>query len=210
MTKKFASDSPTFEEIKRLRKPTTRDCELFLDNELKAQRRQLLRDIEKAKRLDEKENRNPEAPGMQKQLEALDEEIKSLGVTFVFQDLGRKRYEDLATKHRPTPSFLKEHLPEEEATQWLEQYPEAEFYPPTFNPALVAAALVSPELSKEQIYELWDEFSQGDTQLLFVTALLAQTDTSTVNFSGNDTGEIRALLSSLTTAANEDSPIPGS
>lgn len=197
MSKKFTSDSPTWEEIKRLRKPARRTVTLYLNNELKVQRRELLKKIDRAKADDNKLNRNPQAPDLQKRLDQLDEEIKEYGVEFVFEDLGRKRYEELVAQHKPDEELLAQH-------------PEAEFDPKTLAPALVAASLVSPEMTEAEVYEMWDEFSQGDTERLWTAALLTQMEVSSVNFTERDTDDTDDLLLRLTSAQNEESPTPGS
>lgn len=92
------------------------------------------------------------------------------GVEFVFRSIGRKAYDKIVTDHPPTDSNRKEAEAQggdPKALQWN---------PYTFPQALVAAAIVHPKLSAEEIEEMWDsdDWSGRELEQLVFAAMAAQ------------------------------------
>lgn len=194
MTKKFETDKPSIAEIRRLKKPNERSVTLILEPEILRQ----IKDLEKAylreKRLDDRENRVPKAPAIQKAIESLRDEAEE--ITFTFRDIGRKRFDDLLNEHPPT---------KEEKEEKNYQY-----HPETFGPALLAATAIDPPMSIEDAQAIFDEWSQGEVEALFMTALAACTERASVPFSRTDTEEILSSLSNSITVLPEESLTDGS
>ena len=193
MSKKFESDTPTIEEIRRVKKPNERSISLVLNPELLRQMKDLERAYLREQRMDQKENRAPKAPRIKKTMEALEEEAAEYEVTFIFRDIGRKRFDDMIEEHPPTEQEKK-----------LD--PPFQYHPDIFAPALMAATAVQPTMTLQQATDIYDEFGQGEITALFMTALAACTERASVPFTRTDTDEILASLSSLTSAVSEESP----
>ena len=192
---KFASDKPTLEEIRRLKKPNRQTVEILLDPEMADDIKRLEKDLRDARRLDARENRNPQAPGIEKQLETLQEEALEYTAEFVFQDIGRKRFEDLIKAYPPSEEE------KEAGNQWD---PEA------FAPALVAATAFQPEMTIEEASDLLNEWGHGEAEALFTAALLVCTERAPVPFTRASTGTTPTPDLSSTTALSGESPTDGS
>lgn len=192
MSQKFETDTPTIDEIRRLRTPNRRSIELYLDNVLNAEIRELESEIGIQERVDGRSNETDLAPAMKDKLEELREEAAKALIVFTFEDIGNMPFQDLIGEHKPT------------AEQLVDE-PELEWNPMTFPPALMARSAVQPKLTLNDAQALWEEWSVGDNQALFTTALLANTDRSAVNFTGSGIEGILDLLSSSTSPPNGES-----
>lgn len=86
---------------------------------------------------------------------------------FVFRSVGRARWDELVTEHRPTEEQQKKHRRANPKANPLEWNPD------TFPIAAVAASLQSPELTEADVKELWDDADWNDAELasLFFAAV---------------------------------------
>lgn len=87
-------------------------------------------------------------------------------VTIKFRSCGRKRYEQILDENPPT---------DEEQRKAKEQGGEAAWNNETFPVALIAASAIEPELSVEQVSELFDEWNNAEAQMLFLAAFRVNT-----------------------------------
>lgn len=108
----------------------------------------------------------------QERVSDLEQQVRESSVKFLFKSLGRKRMDTLVGEHPPTP---------EQKAQGTTERP-VEFNPDTFPQVLVAACIVEPELTQEDVDELWidDRWSDLDLAALFNTALMANQTNSVV------------------------------
>jgi hypothetical protein len=142
-----------FDEIAARRKPRETTTWVVLDHDLVVRHEQVERDLRLARLTDERENRIPQAPKLQAELDELEQDIHEAAVPFRFRAMPRKAYRELIEAH-PDPAGEK---------RWNDE---------TFPPALIAACAVDPEMTLEQattVYEKWDE-NQAST--LFATAYI--------------------------------------
>lgn len=95
---------------------------------------------------------------------------------FVFRSIGRVPYDDLVNAHPPTDE--QQEIARKEGGADVDLSWNAE----TFPPALLAASIVEPKMTPEEIQEIWDSPDWGGNELLdlFNTALSAQTARRTV------------------------------
>lgn len=163
MTKQFTTDSPTFDEIRALRKPRTKTVWVPLDADLLARIDELEREVRIAAKRDETENRPPEAPRLRAELEHLQTEAEAAAVAFTFSELPRKQYRDLIAAHPDPDGKLR----------WAEE---------TFAPALLAACATSPTLTPSQAQELWDEWGDSVAYALFDAAYLVNEGPTKIPF----------------------------
>ncbi len=174
MAKKFATDKPTFAEIRKLKKRNRRSVEILLDPDLKVRILDLRARIKTETRRDLRQNRAPVAPGLQKELDLLEESASESEVSFVFEALGNKAYSDLIDEHPPTDEQITE-------------FGRLEWNPETFPPAVIQASCIEPELTPDDVEHIMEEFSSGDVQALFNTALLVNVERASVPFTATDT-----------------------
>lgn len=165
MGKKFDSDTPSYSEIKRLKKPNRRDVDIVLDPELARLIRDKERQIEQSKTVRVGKSLAESADTLQKELDDLWANSDGLVANFVFEDPGKKRFDDLVTAHPPT---------KDQTEEWKREGGEGNlsFNPDTFVPALIALTCVSPKLDLDEAVEICEEWGNGDVGLLFATAML--------------------------------------
>lgn len=179
----------SFEDIRRLKKPNEVSVEMVLNPELTRTIDELERRHVQAARRDAKENRTPEAPGIQKQIDQLREEAEAEKTTFVFRDIGRRKFDALVEAFPPTASQKKDNF------QWD---------PDKFCPALLSASAVDPKMSDLDAQEIYDEWGRGDVEALFNAALQACLEQASVPFTRRDTDAIMASVQNLITQQNKE------
>jgi hypothetical protein len=183
--------SKSFDEIRRLKKPNEVSVELLLDPDRNRTLEELQRRYEKEKRRDAKTNEPDVAPGILKQIEALQEEMEEDKVVFVFRDPGRKKFEDLVETHPPSDEQKKD---------------DYNWDPEGFIPALLTLCAIDPKLSEKDSMEIYDEWGRGDVEALFNAALQVCLEQASIPFTRRDIEGILASAQSSTTAASEESP----
>ena len=197
MTKKFLTDTPSIAEIRSLKKPNTRSVTLLVDTEVAKKVTDLEKLIRTEERKDAKQNRTPVAPRLKKDLEVLREEAANYEAEFVFQDIGRERLDQLISEHRPSDELL-------------EDQPEAEWDPDTFSPTLISECAIKPLIPLADATSIWNEWSQAETQSLFLAALGVCLERASIPFTRTDTDEIQDFVSKLITAESGESRTDGS
>jgi len=118
-------------------------------------------------------------------------------VWMTFRGIGRARYDALQERHPPTAEQqlkTKQQLGTDDKLAWN---------PDTFPPALIAACLVEPKLTEEEVQRLWisDEWNQAELATLITTALEVNSTRRTVEL-GKDLRETRGSERKSSTARN--------
>lgn len=194
MTKQFSTDSPSIDEIMRRKKPMKKSVDIPLDPDVA----QLLADkedeIEKAEQALNRERTKAStaremgrslADGSQiqdlaKKIEDLEREYDELWesgkesiVTFWFQDIGKKAYDDLVNEHPPT---------DEQVKNWKDEGGEGRlaYNTETFPVALLAAASHEPKITPEKAQQIFDEWGNWEVIRLYRTAEAACMGATTV------------------------------
>jgi len=115
--------------------------------------------------VDKSENRDPVAPGIARQIQALEQELADSEVEFTFQALGRRAYAALVTGNPPT---------EAQKTQAEAQGVPLTYNSDTFPPLLLTASCVAPEgTTLEDMTDLWDNWSDGQLGPMWRACLTA-------------------------------------
>jgi hypothetical protein len=164
----------TYDHLKSRKKPVQKFVWIALDPELadeEADQKQLV------DRLRIRHIARPDDTSVTKELADAEQKLEGLTATlrkpdnstkFVFRSIGRRRYDDLIGEHQPT---------EEQIAELKRDEPDAtlEFNPATFPPAIVAACIVEPALTKSEINDMWDSEAWNAVELssLFEACLLA-------------------------------------
>ena len=134
---------------------------------LQEAQRALLKDPESQEALDAVED-------AEEALEALEDEAKEASEDFTFRGIGRQGFEALIDSHEPTADQRKKARKDGDEVQWN---------PDTFPQALVAASLVDPDLTEEEVQEIWDspDWNQAELLELFAAALEVNTTRRTAS-----------------------------
>ncbi|MFP4074052.1 MAG: hypothetical protein ACLFVZ_08430 [Actinomycetota bacterium] len=161
-------------------KPARRTVEIIFDDEV---RRELLEARALAKQGD------PDAglgTSPEKRLEAAEAAAEEAAVSFVFQAIPRHRLAEITNAHPPTS---------EDIDRWKETVkanPFAAGKAPEFDlmavtPRVIAASLVEPETTEEEVLEMWDEgeWSEAVWGQLAKAAWSVNDETHTVPTFGN-------------------------
>ena len=123
-------------------------------------------------------------------------------VTFTFRGIGRAAYGKLADAHPPTA---------EQRAKGKAMNMDTPVNSETFPPVLIAACLVEPPLTAEEVQALWDDPNWNDAELgaLYTAAIEVNGTRRTVDLGKG----LRPTPSSATrspTASNGESPTPSS
>lgn len=156
--------------------------------------KQLESQLAAAKRLDETENRLPEAPKIQERIAELRAEVERTAKEFRFKEVPRHVYEALIAEFPPSRA---EREASDEPIPWS---------PDKFPPALIAAASVDPKLDRESAKKLWRGLPFGEARRLFVAALQPQGKVGAVPLAVSGTGATPTTGTNSGTADPEGSP----
>lgn len=186
MVKLFEGDSPTIEEIRKLRKPRTHTVGLPMDSDVLTRIEELEKELRLAVRLDANQNREPEAPAIEAELEALRAEAEDSVVEFTFQEIPRKQYRALLDAF-PDPDGKRRADDE------------------TIAPHLIAACCIDPEMTLDDAQAIWDEWSDVAASTLYGAAIMVNEALTRVPFGVSATAKIPGSEPNSTTAPSEGS-----
>jgi hypothetical protein len=213
MTQKFTSDSPTFDEIRALRKPRTETVWVPLDSDLMERIEELEKQIRVEERVDDREHRTPVAPRLRRELDDLIAAGDAAAVPFRMQELPRRTYRTLVDMHPAGDDDKARNI-----TRWNED---------AFAPVLIAACCVDPVLTSVpreeflgKVYpgaravdlralagpavEVWDEWATSIAYVLFGAAYELQEGGAKVPFTVRRSSETPASQPISTTAPTEE------
>lgn len=168
----------TFADIKKRKKFATEEVAICMDPQVAKDYEEALLELTKA------EARAAAYPGdedfkttlVEKQalVDKLYSKVVKESIVFKFRGVSKDKLDDLYTKHQPTEQQKKRALKEDLAL---------DFNPDTLPPALLAMCIVEPQLSEEEIHEMWesDDWSQPELMALFQTALKANASSGIVD-----------------------------
>lgn len=178
------------DEFLKERVRRTERVAVLLRQDLIDERDQLLREWMDAKALDERENRTPQAPKIQKRVDALNEQIEASAQWFEFGEIGRYEYEKLLRRY---------------PAKGADKASDMVWDPEEFPPALMAATSVDPKLSLADATKLFRQLPRGDAGRLFNAALSAQFGPGDLPLAFSGTGRTRTTGEKSGTADLEES-----
>jgi hypothetical protein len=159
----MTTETPTAADIDELYQPTKTRATICLDSDLVLAIERLEAQLAVESRIDETQNRTPQAPQIAEQIVELREQAKSAEVEFVFRSIGRKAYTDLIRAHPPTEA------------QKTEAGANLAWNVDTFPPALLALACEAPLGTDEAWWRRkYDSWGTGQIARLWQTCLAAQ------------------------------------
>lgn len=137
------------------------------------------------------------APGLAREVAALEQQIEDSKTPFRFVAIGRKAWADLVALHPPTKDDLKSDQ-------------RANINGQTFPPAAIAASCTSPTMTVEQVQRLEAALPDSQWMVLWDSCLAANLGGLTNPKSAIAGSILRESERSATTAANEGFHDPGS
>lgn len=161
--------APSYKDVKKRKKPAIVKVPIAMDGEFADDFNAAVQRLNAAK---DQVADNPrdksaqvEQAAAQEEVDALRPEVEDQVVEFIFRSIGRRRFEELVDACPPTKAQ------KTEATKKGEEEPG--WNVDTFPPTLIAAAVVSPEMTEEEAFEMWDDddWNQAELVSLFLAAL---------------------------------------
>lgn len=212
MPKRFETDSPTFDEIRALRKPRTHTVWVPMDEHVIGEIEALEKQIRVEERQDEAQHRRPVAPKLRKRLDELTAKADEAAVPFALQEIPRRVYRALIDVH-PAQA--------DDEARGIKRWHED-----GFAPALIAVSTTQPELSTiprsdlleliasgaaaEDIrahiapaVEVWDDWPASVAYMLFGAAYDLQEGETKIPFTVRSSSETPGSPLSSTTAPAE-------
>lgn len=163
-----------FQDIKKSAKKPTAAVTLYLNGEPMADIdliEEQLREL-RGWKPDGFDGEDPRVP-LQESLKQLQAEVRASKFVFKFRSLGDKPWADLLAKYPPREGKENAEI----------------FNPDTFPAPLIAAACVDPEMSQDQVKELFELMTTDQRQMLFNTAFGANIRGVSVPFSSGSSAE---------------------
>lgn len=177
----------SYKDLKKRKKPMIRRVPIALDGEMADEFNDKVAELSEAEASLQQDPRDPllrrEVAKLKAEVDELREEMGANVAEFVFRSVGRRKYEELvencpATKKQITDA-QKEGV---DVPGWN---------PETFPPTLIAAALVEPEFTEEEVFEIWesDDWNQAELVTLFMAAMAVNAERKVVEL-GKESGLI--------------------
>lgn len=164
------------DHLRSQKKPVTKSVRIATDQEVAERYQESKTDLDLARITYENNSRSEKAIAEYSEAKAkFDEariELRDNSIAFKFRSIGRRKYDDLVKEHPITD----EQREEAKSSNGGED-PGIEWNYDTFPDALIAACLVEPEISPEEMLE-WlqtDEWNSAEQQALFQAAFSANT-----------------------------------
>lgn len=160
---------PSWKDVKKRKKPAIVKVPIAMDGDFADEFNAASNDLREAREALAEDSRNKDnqkaVADAEEAMEALRPEVEDQIVEFVFRSIGRRKFEDLVDACPPTKAQ------KAEAAKTGNEEPGWNLE--TFPPTLIAAAIVSPEMSEEDAFEMWDsdEWNQAELVSLFLSAL---------------------------------------
>ncbi len=171
----------TMADILAAKKPNSRTVDIILDSDLAQEIQLKTFELEQMKaRTKGKKSLAEGTVNLEKELDDLFETAADTVATFTFKDIGRKSFDALLVAHQPTAAQKKNVA--DQGGGVLEYNQE------TFPPALMAASAIDPEMTVEEAEEIYHNWSSGDAEILFTTAILVCKERASLPLSLNGTG----------------------
>jgi hypothetical protein len=163
-----ASAGASWAHLKTIRRNVVRSVRVTLRGDLLDEVARLEEDMAREARADEWENRDPIAPSIARQIQALEAEARESEVLFRFEGLGQGDFALLLAAHPATPEL--------KARLGLPVDADLEWNPETFPPALMAASCIEPkELTGDlaEWTEIHQKWSNGQVTRIWGTCMTA-------------------------------------
>lgn len=159
------------------KKPRTAQVEIVLDDDLVLEHDRLLIELEAARRNGHTEE---QVAALEKDLANKRAAVDEVTKVLTFRAMGARRYDELVDEHPPT---------DQQQAEAQERFNRpAPYNPDTFPVALIAASLVEPELTVEEVERIWNEWNRDERLALFEAAMDVNSRATRVGDLGKGSG----------------------
>jgi len=195
-----------YADIKARKVSTRRSVTVVLDGEAMARIDALKDRIRAEDRVDRRENRDPVAPLLRRELDALYDKARESEVKFTFRSMGRAKFEELMAAHPATADQRKQL--KEQMAEMGRPFDPPKWNPDTFPPAIVALSSLDPELTLADAQELWSDPNWSPAELLkiYECALSCYWEVEEIPFGAGDTATTPSFEQNSTTAESGGFP----
>lgn len=201
------------EDILVRHKPNEKSCRILLDPAVRHRIEKLEEEHARASQLDDLAKRRGkslastntrEVDRIEDALREAYAEMDAVSKEFVFRDIGNKMYDIGINLPENRPS-------KEQIEQWREAGMEKEQGPLLYNTDnfpvwLISKCSLSPKISMEQARVIYEEWGEGDVQILFLTAIAACKERTSIPFGRRDFAKIPDSDSKSLSAETLESP----
>lgn len=175
----------TYSDLKNRKKPVSKKVYIALDSDKADAFNELASKFQEAQ---EEFDRNPSDKKTKQEFEKIKSEYdaalaesEEFVVEFVVRSIGRDRFEEILNDNPPTEQQKNKAKKDgEEEPSWN---------PETFMPALMAASIVSPAITEEEMQEMWtsEDWNAAELFIIFAAALQVNQTRKVVNL-GKESG----------------------
>lgn len=176
----------SYADIKKRKKPVVKKVIIALDGEKADDFNEARTKVEELSEMlkDDPRNKVLEADlaAAQEKFDLLKNDVSGDTIEFVFRSVGRRRYEEIFEECPPTAKQ------KQEAAKKNEDEPQ--WNPETFPPSLIAASILEPEMTEEDVYDMWEspDWNQAELTSLFLAALTVNAERKIVDL-GKESGQ---------------------
>lgn len=159
----------SYKELKKRKKPVVTKVPIAMDSEQADEYNEAYYELQDLKARLEEDPRNKELVAeyatVKERVAKLREEVKANIAEFMFKSIGRRKFEDLLEECAATPK--------QKADAAKKGEDEPSWDADTFPVMLMSAAIVTPEITEEEFYEIWEseDWNQAELMSLFLAAL---------------------------------------
>lgn len=171
----------TAKDLLAKKKPVTRTVTIVLDGELADRWNEAKAALDEAKAADDRastEVTRLKLADAEAALEELQPSVKDATIEMTLQSLGRRGYQGLIELHPPTK--VQKEKARKRGNNDLDNNPDS------FPPALIAASLVDPKMTEEDVAELFasEQFNEIELAELYGAALMVNTTSKVIDLKG--------------------------
>lgn len=130
---------------------------------------------------------NGQVPKLEAEIAELTLRASEEAVVFTVKALPGETFDEIKREHPPSAEQMDAYREQVKSMPWATA---PEMNPATMGPDLLAACLVAPEMTEEEIREFWAESSKGEQNQLWNLALGVQVEGSSLPLSRAATGLI--------------------
>jgi hypothetical protein len=195
-----------YADIKARKVSTRRSVSIVFDGEIMSRIDALKDRIKVETRLDARENRDPIAPRLRRELDALYEQARESEVKFTFRSMGRALFEKLMADHPATAEQRAEVKKIQAESSMMLDPPKWDGQ--TFPPAIIAASSFDPIITLEEAQAMYEDpnWSPAELLRLFECALSCYWEVEEIPFGAGDTATMLSSELNSTTAGSGESP----
>lgn len=175
--------------VRKAHRPVRHTVRIPMRADLVDEIKDLERQAKREKAIDERENRDPVAPGIAERIQELEDELAESEVAFTFQSIGQRATAKLLGDNPPT---------DQQKADAEDNGVVLAFNTDTYPPQLLAATCISHSSTVEDWSDIWETWSTGQVSQLWAACLAT-------NQGSADAGPKSLIASEILAASGKNS-----